>query len=181
MTPEEDAYAAAFAAAIAEDIAAHPPGGDLTRVVLRWFEHDDPLQFTVHALGAEEAGEVPLEDAWLPLEWPNVDAEMERTDRLLEHPDVQRTGEALQATYEPPAGDDEVVAAAEGAWGPSAATIEVVRRLPEALTAAGVAPAEDFAASAAHFEGWGALAVLEEVADPDVLAALDERDELPID
>jgi hypothetical protein len=177
VTPEEDAYAAAFARAIAEDIAAHPPGGDLVRVVLRWFEQDDPLYFTVHALGAEEAGEVPGEDAWLPLEWPNVDAEMERSDRLSEHPDVQQTGEALKATYEPAAEDEQP----EGEWGPSPATVEVVRRVPDALAAAGVGRADDFAASAAHFEGWGALAVLEEVADPDVLAALDERDELPID
>jgi hypothetical protein len=177
VTPEENEYAGALARAIAEDVAAHPPGGDLVRVVLRWFEQDDPLYFTVHALGTEEAGELPTEDAWLPLEWPNADAEMERSDRLTEHPDVQRTGEALKATYEPASEDEE----AEGEWGPSPATVEVVRRLPEALAAAGVTLADDFAASAAHFEGWGALAVLEEVADPDVLAVLDERDELPID
>jgi hypothetical protein len=107
VTPEEDAYAAALSAAIAEDIAAHPPGGELVRVVLRWFEQDDPLHFTVHALGTDEAGELPGEDAWLPLEWPNADAEMERSDRLSEHPDVQRTGEALKATYEPPAEEEE--------------------------------------------------------------------------
>jgi hypothetical protein len=179
VTAEEDAYAEALARAIAEDIGAHPPNGELVRVVLRWFEHDDPLHFTVHALGVEEAAELPGEDAWLPLEWPNADAEMERSDRLTDHPDVQVSGEALAATYEPPTEEEEQQP--EGEWGPAPATVEVVRRLPDALVAAGVTLADDFAASAAHFEGWGALAVLEEVADPDVLAALDERDELPID
>src|SRR4029079_11574893 len=43
VTPLEDAYAAALAAAIANDIQAVPPGGALVRVVLRWFDQDDPL------------------------------------------------------------------------------------------------------------------------------------------
>jgi hypothetical protein len=173
VTPEERDYAEAFARAIAEDLRAHPPGGPVVRVVVRWFEEDDPLYFTVHALGIEERAEIPPEDAWYPLEWPNVDREMERTDRLSEAPAVISAGEALKARYET-AGDDD-----EGEWEPSAATVEVVRALPAALQAAGVPLDQEFAASAAHFEGWGALRVLQDVGDPRVLGALEARGELP--
>jgi hypothetical protein len=175
VTSEEQEYAASFARAIAEDVHAHPPAGPLVRVVIRWFEEDDPLYFTVHVLGSEERADVPAEDAWYPLEWPNVDREMERTDRLAEHPAVRRSGEALKATYE--AGTSEQ--GEDDDWAPSPATVEVVRRLPDELQAASVRLDDEFAASAAHFEGWGALAVLQEVADPHLLAALEAREELP--
>jgi hypothetical protein len=68
-------------------------------------------------------------------------------------------------------------------WGdqlsPSPAVIETIRRLPEALRAAGVKLEDEFAASAAHFEGYGALAVLKATAYPGTISALDARGELP--
>jgi hypothetical protein len=173
VTPEEQDYAVTLAGAIADDLLANPPGGALVRVVVRWFEEDDPLYFTIHALGADEHGEVPSDDAWYPLEWPNSERELERADRLLAHPGVKRTGEALTAVYSDDEDDED------GEWGPSAATVEVVRRLPDALRSAGVPLADEFSASAAHFEGWGALSVLQKVADPDLIAALEARGELP--
>jgi hypothetical protein len=99
MIAEEERFAAELARAIADDVHAHPPGGELVRVVLRWFEAADPLYFTVHALGEEEAQEVPADDAWYPLEWPNVDDELERTERVADDPGVQEAGEALAAVY----------------------------------------------------------------------------------
>ena len=177
---EEQQFADAFSRAVAEDIRAHPAGGPLVRVIVRWEEEADPLHFTIHALGADEAEEVAPEDAWYPLEWPNLDHEMERGDRLVDDPMLQRAGDALKAQYadrdeEPEEGE------AAGEWGHHASPglVEAVRMLPEALREAGVQLDDEFVATATHFEGWGALKVLEETADPDVLAALEERDELP--
>jgi hypothetical protein len=175
MIAEEERFAAELARAIADDVHAQPPGGDLVRIVLRWFEAADPLYFTVHALGEVEAREVPTDDAWYPLEWPNVDDELERTERVAEDPGVQEAGEALAAVYAETA--DEVEQAGE--WTPSEAIVESVRLLADALRAAGVPLAERFAASAAHSEGWGVLKVLEATADGDVLHLLEEEDELP--
>ncbi|HEX5618825.1 MAG TPA: hypothetical protein VFX51_10415 [Solirubrobacteraceae bacterium] len=173
MTPLEDEYAAAVAAAIAEDVHGNPPDGPLVRVVLRWFEEGDPLYCTLHALGANERDAVPPEDAWYPLEWPNADIEIDRWERVVKEPEVQRTGEVLAAYYGEHEDDEE------GEWGPSPATVEVVRRLPAALRSAGVDLTDDFAAAAAHFEGWGARAILKEVADRRLLRALRKRGELP--
>jgi hypothetical protein len=180
MIPEEQQFADAFARAVAEDIRAHPAGGPLVRVVVRWEEETEPLHFTVHALGADEHDEVAAEDAWYPLEWPNLDHEMERTDRLADDPVLQRAGDEVKAQYAD-RGEVEDADEASGEWGHGAspAVVEAVRALPEALREAGVALDDEFVATASHFEGWGALKVLEETADPDVLAALEERDELP--
>ena len=175
MIGEEERFAAELARSIAEDLQAHPPGGDLVRVVLRWFEAADPLYFTVHALGEEEAQEVPADDAWYPLEWPNVDEGLERTERVVEDPGVQEAGEVLAAAYEESAEEPEET----GEWTPSQAIVEAVRLLADALRGAGVPLAERFAASAAHSEGWGVLKVLEATADSDALHALEEQDELP--
>lgn len=176
MIDEEERFAAELARAVAEDVRAHPPGGDLVRVVLRWSEARDPLYFTVHALGEEDAQEVPADDAWYPLEWPNVDDELERTERVSEDPGVQEAGEALVAAYEA----SEVEEPEDtGEWTPSQAIVETVRLLADALRGAGVPLAERFAASAAHFEGWGVLKILEATADGDALHALEEQDELP--
>ena len=175
MIAEEERFAAELARAIAEDVRAHPPGGDLVRVVLRWFEAADPLHFTVHALGEEGAQEVPVDDAWYPLEWPNVDDELERTERVGEDPGVQEAGEALAAAYEESEDEHEET----GEWTPSEAIVETVRLLADELRGAGVPLAERCAASAAHSEGWGVLKVLEATADSDALHALEEQDELP--
>ena len=180
MIPEEQQFADSFARAVAEDIRAHPAGGPLVRVVVRWDEETEPMHFTVHALGADEADEVAAEDAWYPLEWPNIDHEMERVDRLADDPILQRAADELKVQYED-RGEHEDEDAAAGEWGSGAspAVVEAVRALPEALREAGVPLDEEFVATASHFEGWGALKVLEETADPDVLSALEERDELP--
>ena len=175
MIAEEERFAAALAHAVAEDVRAHPPGGDLVRIVLRWFEAGDPLYFTVHALGEEEAEEVPTDDAWYPLEWPNADDELERTERVAEDPGVVDAGEALAAAY----AESEEEPQETGEWTPSLAIVEAVRLMAEALRAAGVPLAQRFAASAAHSEGWGVLKVLEATADADALHALEEHDELP--
>lgn len=175
MIDEEERFATELARALAEDVRAHPPGGDLVRVVVRWAEAADPLYFTVHALGEEEAQEVPADDAWYPLEWPSVDDELERTERVSEDPGVQEAGEALAAVY---AESDEETEET-GEWTPSEAIVEAVRLLGDALRGAGVPLADRFAASAAHFEGWGVLKVLEATADSDALHALEEQDELP--
>ena len=182
MIPEEQEFADTFARAVAEDIRAHPAGGPLVRVVVRWEEEVEPLNFTVHALGADEHDEVAPEDAWYPLEWPNLDHEMERADRLHEDPILQRAADALKAQYEDRDGEDgEDGEEASGEWGhhASPAVVEAVRMLPDALREAGVPLDDEFVASASHFEGWGALKVLEETADPEILAALEARDELP--
>jgi hypothetical protein len=181
VIPEEQEFADTFSRALAEDIRAHPVGGPLVRVVVRWEEETQPLYFTAHALGADELDEVAPEDAWYPLEWPNLDHEMERADRLAEDPILQRAGDALKAQYADRGEEDHEEGEAAGEWGhhASPAIVEAVRMLPDALREAGVSLDEEFVASASHFEGWGALKVLEETADPEVLAALEGRDELP--
>lgn len=180
MIPEEQEFADTFSRALAEDVHAHPPAGPLVRLIVRWAEETEPLHFTAHALGADERDEVAAEDAWYPLEWPNLDHEMERADRLAEDPVLQRAGDALKSQYED-RGEEPDEDEAAGEWGhhASPALVEAVRLLPEALREAGVPLDEEFVATASHFEGWGALKVIEETADPDVLAALEARDELP--
>ena len=179
MIPEEQQFADTFARAVAEDIRAHPAGGRLVRVVVRWEQETEPLNFTLHALGEDEAEDVAPEDAWYPLEWPNLDHEMERGDRLADDPILQRAGQELQTQYADSGEPEGEEAAGEWGHGASPAIVEAVRALPEALRDAGVPLQEEFVATASHFEGWGALKVRAETADPDVLAALEERDELP--
>ena len=170
MHSEEEAYAAALTRAIAADIGSHPPVGALVRVVIRWFRWDDPLYFTLHALG--DGDEYFHDDAWLPLEWSNLDAEIERTDRVSAHPEVQRTGADLAPIYaalEPDEIPDE--------HPPSPAITEVARRLSDALGTLPRVP--HFAVTASHFEAYGMLPILEAYAGPTVLAALEALDELP--
>ncbi|CAM4400589.1 hypothetical protein NONI108955_25110 [Nocardia ninae] len=175
MIVQEVQFAAALARAIAEDLRVHPPAGALVRVVIRWFEEDNPLNFGVHALGSAQRADVAPEDAWYPLEWANLEDEGARFERLSEHPDVQRTGAELAAAYQ--AGTSEPVG--DDAWLPAPAILDAVRRLPAELRAAGLPLDDDFAAAAAHFEGMGPLAVLQQLAAPYVLAALAARGELP--
>ncbi len=178
MIDEEERFAAELARAVAEDVRAHAPGGELVRIIVRWFEAADPLYFTVHALGEDEAQEVPADDAWYPLEWPNLDDELERSERVAEDPGVVEAGEALAAAYAEAEEEAEEPEEA-GEWTPSLAIVEAVRLMADALRGAGVPLAERFAASAAHSEGWGVLKVLEATADSDALHALEEQDELP--
>lgn len=175
LTDEEQRYAQAFAQAIAEDVRDHPPGSSLVRVVIRWFEAEDPTYFGVHALGLEDQADVDPEDAWHPLEWPNVAEEEERTERLGGHRSLQQAAEALKAQYLD-AEDDR-----GSEWGPSPGTLAAVRRLPGALREAEVGLEAHFAASAGHSDGRGCRDVLHAVASRKVLKALAARDELPDD
>ena len=178
-TAEEERFAVAFGQALAEDVRKHGPAKRLVRAVIRWIDPADPLAFTVHVLAAEDRAQVPPRDAWYPLEWPNVDDELKRTDRLGSHAGVRREGRSLANRYEKdPAMQGDVQGWGEGP-SPSPAVIETVRHLPDALRAAGVELDDEFAVSAAHFEGYGALAVLKATAYPGTIAALDARGELP--
>ena len=181
LTSAEKQFASAFAAALARDVRRHGPGEPLVRAVVRWHEPTDPLYFTVHVLTSRQRRQVRPADAWYPLEWPNVDAEMERTDRLNRDAAIRRTGRRLAARYQR---DPDVQDEIEG-WGdglsPSPVIVEIVRRVPEALRDAGVDVHDELAVSAAHFEGYGALPVLRATAQPGVIAALDRRGELPAD
>lgn len=114
-----------------------------------------------------------LDDSWFPLEWANVERELERTDRVLERPEVQRAAETPTATF-PLGADGEVDAEAH-----LPAVVEIVRLFPAALAAAGLELADRFAASAAHFEGWGALDVIDGLASPELRAALEAHGEMP--
>jgi hypothetical protein len=152
----------------------NPVPGRLARVVVRWFQNADPLYLTIHALGTDEESGLEDGDAWYPLEWPNVDREIERWDRIVADPAVQAAGHAVADEY---AELDDMDA---GEWRASPALIEVARRAPEALRAAGVEAADHMLVLAAHFEGGGALRVLQEIRPSErVVAALRRRDELP--
>lgn len=174
MTDAEEAYIGALLDALVRDLVEHPVPGRLARVVIRWFEKTDPLYLTVHALGTDEEDAIEEGDAWYPLEWPNVDREEARADRVVNDSGVQAAGPALAAEY---AQLDDMQ---DGEWRASPALIEVARRAPHALAAAGIESADHMLVLAAHFEGGGAAHVMDEVAPPaTVVAALRERDELP--
>lgn len=84
MTSAEEQYATELASAIVASLRERPVSGPLVRVSIRWFEGPDYL--TIHALGADDEQEVDADDAWYPLEWPNVDAEIGRADLVLGAP-----------------------------------------------------------------------------------------------
>lgn len=131
---------------------------------------------TIHALGTDEESDVGPGDAWYPLEWPNVDRELPRAERILDEPAVQAAGAALAGEYADIADWDD------GEWRASPALIEVARRGRDGLRAAGVDCGDHMLLLAAHFEGGGASHVLEQINPPRaVVAALAQRDELPED
>lgn len=184
MTDEEQEFATKLAEAIAGDLHDHPAEGALVRIVVRWEDEGHPLELTVHALGADEREEIEAEWAWNPMEWPDVDRELERVDRVLGFPGLQQAGEALKAQHDAePDEADEPRSPLDGdePLSTPVAVVEAVRELTDALLAVDVSLADDFAATAAHYEGWGALKVLEEVAEDDVLATLEAQDELPVE
>ena len=169
MSVEEETYASAMTRAIAADIAAHPPNGELVRVILRWFAWDDPLEsLTLHVLGTEDD---PEGEAWYTLEWSNLDEELAQTQRVTDDPAVQRAAEALGAFYAER--EDEI----PDEHPASPAIKAVIQRLPDALAA--IPRVSYFAATASHFEGYGIVDAL--VATPEAIAALEARDELPPD
>jgi hypothetical protein len=141
---------------------------------IRWFENGDPRYLTIHALGTAEEDALEEGDAWCPLEWPNVDRGEARADRIVNDPGVQAAGPALAEEHA------ELADMQDGEWRTSPALIEVARRAPHALHAAGIESADPMLVLAAHFEGGGAAHVMAEAApSASVVAALRERDELP--
>ncbi len=66
MTSAEQRYAGALAGSITSSLESDPVRGDLSRLVIRWFEGPDYL--TIHALGTEDERDVPKDDAWYPLD-----------------------------------------------------------------------------------------------------------------
>jgi hypothetical protein len=174
MTATEEAFVSALVGALVRDLGEHPVPGGVARIVIRWFEADDPLYLTVHVLGSDERDGVAAGDAWHPLEWDARDRELERTDRVVEDPAVQAAGAPLEEEYADP--DDEV----DDAYHASPALIEVARRLPGALREASIPVTDDVLALTSQFEGVGTLNALGRVDPPAaVVAALRERGELP--
>ena len=169
MRAEEEVFVDALTRAIVADIGAHPPNGTLVRVILRWFEWRSPKYLTLHVLGTADDDEG---EPWAPLEWSNLDDELERTERVVAHPDVVETSAVLGTIY-------ETVDDVPPEHPPSPAIREVVRRLPEALIAVPRVP--HFAAVASHFEQYGMYASLQAANPPEVVALLEDRDELPPD
>ncbi len=170
MSKEPDQYPTALAQAIADDLLQHPVSGDLARVVIRWF--DGPLYLTIHALGTDDETGVSPEDAWYPLVWPNLDAEIARADRILAQPPVAATGASVEATLD------------EGSWdweldAPPGDLVAAASQVPDALRRAGVPLAEHLAVGVTHFEGWGAEASVPLANEPSVVQALEQRGLLP--
>lgn len=126
-------------------LRADPPPGMPARVVIRWFEGPDYL--TIHALGTEEERDVPADDAWYPLEWPNEPREIERVDAIFENEAVAAAAASLAAELE------EDWFGSETQPEPLVAAAAMVR---EQLQDAGVALPDHFAVGVCHFEGWGA-------------------------
>ncbi len=174
MDAVEDAYVDALLRALIRDLQEHPVPGALARVVIRWFEANDPLYLTIHALGAEQESGVLAGDEWYPLEWENVDEEMERVDRVLADSAVQATAPAVAKLYDD---RDELV---DGEWQAPPTLVEVARRAREAFIAAGIDVTDHMLLLVAHFEGEGALPVLRQINPPkSVIEALEQRDALP--
>ena len=170
LTAEEDAFADALTRAIVADLGAHPPNGTLARFVLRWFEWRDPGYLTLHALGTGD--EYAHEDAWLPLEWSNLDDELERTQRVLERAEVAQASANLGPIY-------ELVEDIPDEHPPPPAIRAVIKGLPQALAA--VPRTDYFAVAASHFEAYGMLDSLQASNPRAAIDALAARDELPPD
>lgn len=181
----EDEFAEALSVAIARDAAAQESEGELLRVVLRWHDWAEPGYFTVHLLRAGEAGGASGDEAWTPLEWPNSERELERTDRIAADEAVQRLAAELQPIYEARA--DALMAAQDAGEtvpelpgeGVSRALLETVRRLPDALGRFGVPLASDFAATATSFEAAGGQYALRAFTAPEIVERLASAGELP--
>ena len=140
-----DRYAESLAAAIVASLRADPPPGMPARLLIRWFEGPDYL--TIHALGTEEEGELPADDAWYPLEWPNEPREIERVDAIMEDEGVATAAAALAAELE------------DGAWPWTTQPEPLVMAAAKVrahLQDAGIALPDHFAVGVSHFEGWGA-------------------------
>jgi hypothetical protein len=138
-------YAEALARGIVASLRAAPPAGVPVRVVIRWFEGPDYL--TIHALGTDEENDVPADDAWYPLEWPNEPREIERVDSILEEPQLAAAAVALKGEL-----DDE-----QWEWEDAQpeALVKAAARVRDLVEEAGVGVAAHFTVGVCHFEGWG--------------------------
>jgi hypothetical protein len=187
MDEAERRYVDALLGALVRDLRDHPVPGRLARVVVRWFEASDPLYLTIHALGTDQESAVAggrrrwggrlrrrPGDAWLPLEWDNVDEEMERTDRVLSDPAVQAAGRAVAELH------GERPDLADGEFRAPPALVELARRARDAFRAADIEVAEHMLLLPSHFEGEGARQVMQQIEPPEaVLAALRARGAVP--
>ena len=168
MTSAEEKYADALASSITSSLERDPVRGDLSRLIIRWFEGPDYL--TIHALGTEDERDVPNDDAWYPLEWPNVEHEIDRVDAVMQDETLTGAIEVLAAEV------------GEDGWSwdeqpqPLIATAQKVRELVEST---GIPTASHFAVGVSHFEGWGAEDSVPRANPQATLAQLEEQDLLP--
>jgi len=168
VTSAEEKYADALAGSIAASLERDPVRGDLSRIVIRWFEGPDYL--TIHALGTEDECDVPNEDAWYPLEWPNEEHEIDRVEGVMRDEALTVAVEALAAEL----GD-------EGwSWDEQPQPlIAAAQRVRQAIEARPLATASYFAVGVSHFEGWGPEDSVPRSNPSATLTLLGERDLLP--
>jgi len=168
VTSAEDMYADALAGSITASLERDPVQGELARVVIRWFE--GPGYLTIHALGTEDECDVPADDAWYPLEWPNEEHEIDRVDAVMRD-------EALTGVIEVLATEMRD----EGwSWDEQPQPlIAAALKLRQAVEAAGLPTASHFAVGVSHFEGWGAEDSVPRVNPSATLTLLGERGLLP--
>jgi hypothetical protein len=170
VSPAEQEYAHALAAAIVASLQRDPVEGKLARLVIRWFEGPDYL--TIHALGTDEEPNVSNEDAWYPLEWPNAAREITRVDGVMQDESLARSVERLAAELD------------DGGWdwdaqpGPLIAAAQEIHALVEAN---GIPVAPHFASGVSHFEGWGPHESVARANPEPVLARLAQGDLLPVE
>ena len=168
MTAAAEKYADALAAAIAESLQRDPVAGDLVRLIIRWFEGPDYL--TIHALGTEEERDVSSEDAWYPLEWPNVERELDRVEAVMQDESLTGAIEELVAEQ----GDDG------WSWEEQPPPLIVAaQKLHDLVESRGIPTAPHFAVGVSHFEGWGPEHSVPRANPQPVLARLADRDLLP--
>jgi len=141
VTGAEQQYADALAAAIVASLQRDSPCGELSRLVIRWFDRPDYL--TVHALGTEQERDVRAGDAWYPLEWPNKDREIDRVAAVMQDDALRRAVKQLAGEI------------GEDGWPwdeqpePLVAAARMVREL---VVLAGIPSASYFAVGVSHFD-----------------------------
>jgi hypothetical protein len=142
---ESERFAETFTRLLAEDIAGNLPAGRGAQIAVGWIGSDDPTALRALVLGIEDvvaSGELPL----APTDWPTIDRESERTDRLLVQKELREASDALSLRA---AGAPDSEAAR---WGPSPALIAIARWFPKALRHAHVPMAGHFQVLLVHDE-----------------------------
>lgn len=94
METEQERFVDALVAALAADRDRAAPGGSGSgdRALVR---RSGPAVLHPHALGSEAKDAIDASDAWYPLEWSNVDRELDRADRVRAVDEVREAGEAI--------------------------------------------------------------------------------------